>query len=112
MVGWHHQLNAHEFEQTLGDGDGQGSLACCGPRGCKGDKEKKLVDTVKHLLRGGKSVALNMPANLENSAVATVLEKVIFHPYPKEGQCQRMFKLPHNCPHFMCKQSNAQNSPS
>ena len=29
MVGWHHQLNGHEFEQTLADGDGQGSLACC-----------------------------------------------------------------------------------
>ena len=29
MVGWHHQLNGHEFEQTLGDGDGQGSLARC-----------------------------------------------------------------------------------
>ena len=31
MVGWHHQLNGHEFEQTPGDGDGQGSLACCSP---------------------------------------------------------------------------------
>ena len=29
MVGWHHQLNGHEFEQSLGDGEGQGSLACC-----------------------------------------------------------------------------------
>ena len=29
MVGWHHQLNGHEFEQTLGDRKGQGSLACC-----------------------------------------------------------------------------------
>ena len=31
MVGWQHQLNGHEFEQTLGDGEGQGSLACCSP---------------------------------------------------------------------------------
>ena len=31
MVGWHDQLNGHEFEQTLGDGEGQGSLACCSP---------------------------------------------------------------------------------
>ena len=31
MVGWHQQLNGHEFEQALGDGDGQGSLACCSP---------------------------------------------------------------------------------
>ena len=41
--------------------------------------------------------ALNMPANLENSAGATGLEKVSFHSNPKERQCQRTFKLPHNC---------------
>ena len=35
MVGWHHRLNAHEFEQALGDGEGQGSLLCSNPRGCK-----------------------------------------------------------------------------
>ena len=35
MVGWHHQLNAHEFEQAPGDGEGQGSLACCHPWGHK-----------------------------------------------------------------------------
>ena len=33
MVGWHHQLNGDEFEQTLGFGDGQGGLVCCGPQG-------------------------------------------------------------------------------
>ena len=35
MVGWHHQLNGHEFEQTLGDSDGQRSLVCCSPWGHK-----------------------------------------------------------------------------
>ena len=35
MVGWHHQLDGHEFEQALGVGDGQGSLACCTPWGGK-----------------------------------------------------------------------------
>ena len=35
MVGWHHQLNGHEFEQIPGDGEGQGSLVCCSPWGCK-----------------------------------------------------------------------------
>ena len=35
MVGWHHQLNGHEFEQAPGDGKGQGSLVCCSPWGCK-----------------------------------------------------------------------------
>ena len=35
MVGWHHQLNGHEFEQAPLVGDGQGSLACCSPWDCK-----------------------------------------------------------------------------
>ena len=35
MVGWNHQLNGHELEQTLGDGEGQGSQLCCNPRGYK-----------------------------------------------------------------------------
>ena len=41
-----------------------------------------------------------MPVNLENSAVATGLEKVSFHSNPKEKQCQRMFKLLQNCTHL------------
>ena len=35
MVGWHHQLSGHEFEQTPGDSEGQGSLVCCHPWGHK-----------------------------------------------------------------------------
>ena len=35
MVGWHHQLNGHEFEQTMRHSKGQGSLACCSPWDCK-----------------------------------------------------------------------------
>ena len=35
MVGWHHQLNGHEFEQTPGDSEGQGTLVCFSPWGCK-----------------------------------------------------------------------------
>ena len=35
MVGWHHWLNGHEFEQTLAGSEGQGSLVCCSPWGCK-----------------------------------------------------------------------------
>ena len=51
-----------------------------------------------------------MPASLENSAVATGLEKASFHSIPKERQCQTMFKLLHNCTHLTREQSNAQNS--
>ena len=35
MVGWHYQLNGHEFEQVLGVVDGQGGLVCCSPQGRK-----------------------------------------------------------------------------
>ena len=35
MIGWHHQLDGHEFEQAPGDGEEQGSLACCSPWGLK-----------------------------------------------------------------------------
>ena len=59
-----------------------------------------------------KLLQFNMPANLENSAVAIGLEKVSFNFNPKERQCQRMFKLPHNYTHLTHQQSNAQNSPS
>ena len=43
MVGWHHQLKRHEFEQAPGDGEGQGSLACCSPWG------HKELDTTEQL---------------------------------------------------------------
>ena len=61
MVGWHHQFNGHEFEQTLGDGEGQGSLVCCSPWDCKeldtteqlnwilSDAEYLLLSFVSHL---------------------------------------------------------------
>ena len=45
-----------------------------------------------------------MPANLENSSVATGWERVSFHSNPKERQCQRMLKLPHNCTHLQRRQ--------
>ena len=44
MVGWHHQFNGHEFEQVPGDGEGQGSLVCCSPWGCK---ESDMTEQVK-----------------------------------------------------------------
>ena len=49
-----------------------------------------------------KLLKLNMPVNLENSAVVIGLEKVSFHSNPKERQRQRMLKVPHNCTHLTC----------
>ena len=57
MAGWHHQPNGHEFEQALGVGEGQGSLACCSPWGRKeldmteplsNDKDRGDVDFMAH----------------------------------------------------------------
>ena len=53
-----------------------------------------------------------MLANLENSAVATELDKLSFHSNLKEWQSQRMLKLLHSCTHLTRQQRNAQNSPS
>ena len=48
MVGWHQRLNGHEFEQTLGDGEGQESLMCCSPRGSKeSDRIEQLSNNNK-----------------------------------------------------------------
>ena len=64
-----------------------------------------------HILKD-ESAAINMQANLKNSALATGLKNVSFHSNPKEGQCQRMFRPLPNCTHLTRLQSNAQNSPS
>ena len=52
MVGWHHRLNGHEFEQTPGDKEGQGSLVCCNPWGCK------EMDTTEQLNNNNKFIYL------------------------------------------------------
>ena len=44
-VGWHHQFSGHEFEQALGDGEGQGSLACCSPWGLRVGHERATDST-------------------------------------------------------------------
>ena len=47
MNGWHHQLDIHEFEQTLGDGEGQGSLVCYSPCDCKESDTTERLDNNK-----------------------------------------------------------------
>ena len=62
MVGWHDRHNGREFEQTLGDSEGQGSLACCSPRG------HKEADTTERLNEGSWRLSVkNPPANAEDS---------------------------------------------
>ena len=53
MFGWYHQLNGHEFEQALEGGEGQRSLACFSPWGCKESDTSVQVNNKKHLHAAG-----------------------------------------------------------
>ena len=52
MVGWHHRLDGHEFEQPLGVGNGQGDLACCSPWGHKESDTIEWLNWTAHFLTG------------------------------------------------------------
>ena len=59
MVGWHHRFNGHEFEQGPGVGDGQGSLACCSPRGPKElDTTEQLNWNINKILKFSSSITV------------------------------------------------------
>ena len=61
MVGWHHQFNGHEFEQNLGDSEGQGSLACCRPCLHKEDTTKQLNNN-DNWWPSGQDLELSLPS--------------------------------------------------
>ena len=64
MVGWHHRLNGHEFEETLGDGEGQGRLAHCSPWGCK------ELNTTEQLNNNNKSIVIKtVPYYQKNNCI-------------------------------------------
>ena len=67
MVGWHHRLNGHEFEQALGVGDGQGSLACCSPWG------HKESDTIEQLNSNSKFIHCTIHGHTSGSLVRAVV---------------------------------------
>ena len=59
MVGWHHRLKGHEFVQTLGDGEGQGSLVCCSSWGHKeSDTTEQLNSNNRALKEGSVSMSI------------------------------------------------------
>ena len=66
MVGWHHRLNGHEFEQTLGVGDGQGSLACSSPWGLE---ESDMTERLNNRSDGG---LVKLPVILDSASKAPV----------------------------------------
>ena len=62
MVGWHHQLNGHEFEQAPGDNEGQGSLACCSLWGRKeSDTSEQLKNSNNKTPQGALSTLELLP---------------------------------------------------
>ena len=70
IIGWHHWLDGHEFEQALGVGDGQGSLGCCSPWG------HKESDMTEQLYNKGQEISLKLPiqdVGLELGAWSSVL---------------------------------------
>ena len=54
MVGWYHRLDGHELEETLGDSEGQGSLVCCSPWGCKQSDMTEQLNDNNLLFKGGR----------------------------------------------------------
>ena len=64
MVGWHHRLDGHEFEQAPGVGDGQGSLECCSPWGCK------ELDTTEWLNSNNKYYQKILSVNIKLTSIA------------------------------------------
>ena len=68
MSGWHHWLNGHEFEQVPEDGEGQGSLMCCSPWGCKESDITEQLNTNKiietHHLLGKKDKNMNIGSEI------------------------------------------------
>ena len=65
MVGWHHQVNGHESEQTLGDDEGQGSLGCFSPWACKDSDTNERLNATKCIT-----------LSLENFGVAHILSNL------------------------------------
>ena len=66
MVGWPYRLNRHEFEQALGDSEGQESLACCSPRG------HKESDTTERLFKGTPTLFKGTQQNLPNNVKSLI----------------------------------------
>ena len=80
MVGWHHRLNGHEFEQTPEDREGQGSLACCSPWSCKEqDTTEQLNNNTYHFILnfGSESYFFNGRQLIYNIVLVSSVQKVI-----------------------------------
>ena len=82
MVGWHHQFNGYEFDQALGNSEGQGSLACCSPWDHKESDTIELMNNNQqvilsnHQTRGyAKSPATTQPIHLKSNILCKMFLK-------------------------------------
>ena len=90
MVGWHHRLNGREFEQALGGGDGQGSLACCSPWGRKeSDMTERLAKNNHKLEYIHKYLVLVLSFNVKHEELA----RYYLHPSVHFSFCCVLFSL-------------------
>ena len=87
MVGWHHQLNGHEFEQTLGHGEGQGSLACCSPWACKESDRTEPLNNNKRVTRLNevRGAGAAICACARRGRTSPAVRWLRLHPAMKEG---------------------------
>ena len=69
MVGWHHRLNGHEFDQAPEDSEGQGSLECCGPWGRKESDRTEQLNNNNHEIQGHVSCSRSATFNLHGGCV-------------------------------------------
>ena len=95
MVGWHHQLDRHGFRWTLGVGDGQGGLVCCGSWGCKESdttERQNRTEPVFLDFPGGSNGKKNLPAMQETCVPSLSWEDPLKDSNPLQYSC---LKNPH-----------------
>ena len=83
MVGWYHWLNGHEFEATPGDGEGQGSLACCSPWGHKESDTSERLNNIWD--------RIHIPQNL---LTVSIIQLEHFYLLQKRNQTSHLFPAP------------------
>ena len=77
MVGWHHRLNGHEFEQAQGDSEGQGSLTYCSPWGHKESDKTEQLNNKRQTQISGRKLCPETDANIYNHLTFNRNAKVI-----------------------------------
>ena len=79
MVGWHHQLNGNEFEQALGDDEGQGSPACCRPWGHKELDMTEQLNNNNPSLKSYFQVVSSLKPSLSSSLASNLVKTTMLH---------------------------------